>query len=1111
VKYQAFISYSHAADGKLAEALQHGLTRFAKRWHRIRGMRLFRDTTNLSVRPDLWQAIQAALGQSEYFILLASPEAAQSKWVRREIDGWVAQRGNADRILLVLTHGDLQWDEDSLDIDWQRTTAIPPILSRSFSQEPLHLDLRWAKDELQLSTKNPKFQNALAELAATILDRDKDELIGEEVRQHRLVRRLTGGAIAGLTVLALAATVAGFVARKNAVAAKRNAATAQRNAAAADSNAAASARNAATAARNAATAARNAVAADSNAAVAEHNAEIAENRGRIALSRQLAAESRNQVDESLDRALLLAVEATSVASTIEAQGSLLMALEKSPFTPTFLRLSRSGETQLRRRVWKAAFHTPSRQLITTNFTGWLELYDFSTGRPIPTRLQRQGGVISGITFAPDGSFLATSEMSGQTRLHDLQSGRYLDVALGPSTKRIIDIDFNPADASLVVGREDGSIEIVPPGGKGQRSPPLLSGVSLSKVAVSPDGRYMAVGGRNGSLLLWDMRRRDEKPRSFEGLTETVSEIAFDRRGEMMAAGDQRGTIALWRTALGEQSRRTLGGQHDFVTALAFSPDGHSLVSGGMDKRVVLWDLDDSRTPSKLLPGHAESVTALSFSDNGRQILSVGLEGTLVTWDTEAARPSLRGNAKVLAVAFDSDGRSLQSLDVAGKLVRWDLATLKPAEEKSMTRTTAGVFGANARLLAYSTGDDRAVRLLDSKTKTNRELGTVNTPVTSIAVSPDGMRLAVTMIELNLNDQKRPKSSGSLLIYPVSGLNSQRKPTQVLGPAFIDVAVWPDGRTVAAGQDNGKITLWDTSTGKEVGEPLSGLDGWVGTIAISDDGKLLAAVATDARAIHIWDVSDRVHPKSLGQLADPSGVSALAFSPSGKVLAAGANVGSLALWDVATLKRIGLPLTGHKGLVSSLAFSRDGRKLASAGEDSTIILWDVSPESWRTRACRIANRTLTPEEAAQYLGEERPRNSCGPLLNKAKTQLSGDTSNANTLTRLPEAQGGVKSAVIPLEDALKALLQPNDKSATGHWRGFSPYRHARSLCAQRVVGTQGELLDWASFASADAPVDVAAFYESNHEGTVKKRGSSVAFLLGDRVVLSIPRAGDRYPS
>src|SRR5882724_8839666 len=80
-QYDAFISYSRAADGRLGPAIQSGLRRLARPIYRAAAMRVFRDATNLAVNSSLWAEIEQALSSSRYFILLASPGAAQSKWV----------------------------------------------------------------------------------------------------------------------------------------------------------------------------------------------------------------------------------------------------------------------------------------------------------------------------------------------------------------------------------------------------------------------------------------------------------------------------------------------------------------------------------------------------------------------------------------------------------------------------------------------------------------------------------------------------------------------------------------------------------------------------------------------------------------------------------------------------------------------------------------------------------------------------------------------------------------------------------------------------------------------------------------------------------------------
>ena len=81
----AFISYSHAADGVLAPALERGMERLARPWYRVRALDVFRDQSDLALTPHLWETIRLTLDGSRYLVALLSPESASSKWVNQEL------------------------------------------------------------------------------------------------------------------------------------------------------------------------------------------------------------------------------------------------------------------------------------------------------------------------------------------------------------------------------------------------------------------------------------------------------------------------------------------------------------------------------------------------------------------------------------------------------------------------------------------------------------------------------------------------------------------------------------------------------------------------------------------------------------------------------------------------------------------------------------------------------------------------------------------------------------------------------------------------------------------------------------------------------------------
>lgn len=208
--YGGFISYSHAADGLLAPRLQSGLQRFAKPWWKRRALRIFRDESSLSANPHLWSSITDALDQSDWFVLLLSPEAAESSWVNDEIEYWLECK-DSNRIIPVLTGGDLAWSDNDFTSD-----AVPPALQNAFLSEPRWVDLRFADSEEQLDLSNPRFSAAVADIASAIRGVPKDELESEEVRQHRRTVRTAWAAGFALVFLAVVAAFFAVQSRRSA-------------------------------------------------------------------------------------------------------------------------------------------------------------------------------------------------------------------------------------------------------------------------------------------------------------------------------------------------------------------------------------------------------------------------------------------------------------------------------------------------------------------------------------------------------------------------------------------------------------------------------------------------------------------------------------------------------------------------------------------------------------------------------------------------------------------------------------------------------------------------------------------------------------------------------
>jgi WD40 repeat protein len=216
----------------LAATLQAGLESFATPWFRSRTLRVFRDTTDLSATPDLLSEITVALNTASWFILVASKQAAQSRWVGEEVSRWLANK-DPKRFLIALTDGEIVWAGQ--DFDWNRTTALPGVLAGAFTEEPGWIDLRDVKrvlaegsgaaahGRLRRLTRyqaRPQVGDWVAALGAPIRGVPKDSLVGQHLRYRKHTRRIVQATLAVLLFLAAAASAAAAVAGSQLVAAR---------------------------------------------------------------------------------------------------------------------------------------------------------------------------------------------------------------------------------------------------------------------------------------------------------------------------------------------------------------------------------------------------------------------------------------------------------------------------------------------------------------------------------------------------------------------------------------------------------------------------------------------------------------------------------------------------------------------------------------------------------------------------------------------------------------------------------------------------------------------------------------------------------------------------
>ncbi|KAF9104453.1 hypothetical protein BGX27_010078, partial [Mortierella sp. AM989] len=146
---------------------------------------------------------------------------------------------------------------------------------------------------------------------------------------------------------------------------------------------------------------------------------------------------------------------------------------------------------------------------------------------------------------------------------------------------------------------------------------------------------------------------------------------------------------------------------------------------------------------------------------------------------------------------------------------------------------------------------------------------------------------------------------------------------------------PDGSICAVGLENGKISLYDTSSWEKITD-LSGSSLAINSIAFSPEGNRLAA-GGNGRAVRLWDLESGTILHTFRDHAD--NITCIVYSPKGNQIATSSQDATVMIWDLATGARKHT-LDGHNNIVRTIAYSPDGTLLASGGRDRVVRLWNV---------------------------------------------------------------------------------------------------------------------------------------------------------------------------
>jgi WD40 repeat protein len=356
-----------------------------------------------------------------------------------------------------------------------------------------------------------------------------------------------------------------------------------------------------------------------------------------------------------------------------------------------------------------------------------------------------------------------------------------------------------------------------------------------------------------------------------------------------------------------------------IRDVAFSPGSGQVAIGGEDERVTLWDVKRDSLIARLR--HSGEISDVVFAADARYLVTNQVDGTVRVFATDGWKEVARlaHDAPVVDIAVGT--RRVATADQLRGVRVWDIPSgrqlmeIEHGEEVQLVSVTPGseVVGVAGRHTLAAVAIDSGVAVLERR---------FLSVVTAFQHSKDGRYLAVGL------------SDGDAAAWDVIAR------TQVLDVRGTGTP--GDVRRVAYSSDGDHLVtvaeeahVWDLRDGRELARIQTGSVGGAG--ALSPDGALFA-VGGSSR-LTVFDVTT-AQPVLKGNL-DP-GITSVAFSPDGALVAAAGPMGPLArVWRVATGEVARTITVDAANGLFGVAFHPDGQRIITAGRDGSVRFWSLS--------------------------------------------------------------------------------------------------------------------------------------------------------------------------
>jgi WD40 repeat protein len=405
-------------------------------------------------------------------------------------------------------------------------------------------------------------------------------------------------------------------------------------------------------------------------------------------------------------------------------------------------LTLTGHTD---RIPALAWHPQGQRLVSAGWDTTARVWDTATGEPV-ILLNSHGDQVNLITFSADGRLLACADSENLIHLWHSNNWQTQHV-LNQHEDEVRCLAFSPDGRLLVSGGGERVIHLWDP----QRGELISGSTSPSRhgisVAGGTDGWRLASNGGGTAVHVWDPQAdRTVLAQDLSG----ILAVACCPAGRWIAGGGADTRLHLWRAETG-QPFTSMMGQRGPVAALAISPRGELLASASAsDGTVWIWNMQ-SGEPALLVLEAADGCTveSVAWHPEGRLLACGGIDwlatggtdGAVCLWDIQQPAKVALFEYGTTSLAFHPNGRWLAAASLDEVVFLWDVASQELLAELGGHKEGVSciAYSPNGRWLA-SGSEDRTLRLWDAETRQPLSEHELDTPLQSLAFSPDSRYL-----------------------------------------------------------------------------------------------------------------------------------------------------------------------------------------------------------------------------------------------------------------------------------------------------------------------------------------------------------------------------------